>query len=61
MICGLETPTEGKIFFGDEDITNVPVENRDVGMVFQSYALYPHFTKNRILCFLWKIKKEKRN
>ncbi len=44
MICGLEMPTEGQIFFGDEDVTNVPPEHRGVGMVFQSYALYPHLT-----------------
>lgn len=59
MICGLETPTEGKIFFGDEDITNVPVENRDVGMVFQSYALYPHLTVKQNIMFPLENKKGK--
>ena len=44
MICGLEKPSEGKIFFGEDDVTNLPPENRGVGMVFQSYALYPHLT-----------------
>ena len=44
MICGLETPTEGKIFFGGEDVTHLPPELRGVGMVFQNYALYPHLT-----------------
>ena len=44
MICGLEKPTEGKIFFGEDDVTELPPENRGVGMVFQSYALYPHLT-----------------
>ena len=44
MICGLEKPTSGKIFFGDDDVTALPPENRGVGMVFQSYALYPHLT-----------------
>ena len=44
MICGLEKPTEGKIFFGDDDVTDLPSENRGVGMVFQNYALYPHMT-----------------
>ena len=39
MICGLEKPTSGKIFFGDDDVTDLPPENRGVGMVFQSYAL----------------------
>ena len=44
MICGLEKPSSGKIFFGDDDGTELPPENRGVGMVFQSYALYPHLT-----------------
>ena len=44
MICGLETPSEGKIFFGGEDVTALPPERRGVGMVFQNYALYPHLT-----------------
>lgn len=44
MICGLEKPTEGRIFFGDEDVTDLPPELRGVGMVFQNYALYPHLT-----------------
>ena len=44
LISGLETPTEGKIFFGDEDVTDLPPEKRGVGLVFQSYALYPHLT-----------------
>ncbi len=42
LISGLETPTEGKIFFGDDDVTDLPAENRGVGLVFQNYALYPH-------------------
>ena len=44
MICGLETPTSGQIFFGQEDVTAAPPELRGVGMVFQNYALYPHLT-----------------
>ena len=44
MICGLEKPTTGRIFFGDEDVTDLPPELRGVGMVFQNYALYPHLT-----------------
>ncbi len=51
MICGLEEPTEGQIYFGDQDMTNVPVEKRDVGMVFQSYALYPHLTVKKNILF----------
>lgn len=51
MICGLENPSEGSIYFGDEDITEVPVENRGVGMVFQSYALYPHLSVRKNILF----------
>ena len=44
MICGLETPTEGQVFFGENDVTDLAAEHRGVGMVFQNYALYPHLT-----------------
>ena len=44
MICGLQAPTSGKIFFGGKDVTQLPTENRGVGLVFQNYALYPHMT-----------------
>jgi ABC-type sugar transport system ATPase subunit len=44
MIAGLEMPTSGEIYFGDETYTNVPPGKRNIGMVFQSYALYPHMT-----------------
>lgn len=42
LISGLEKPTSGKIIFGDDDVTDLPPENRGVGLVFQNYALYPH-------------------
>ena len=51
MLCGLLTPTEGKIYFGDDDVTNVSPENRGVGMVFQNYALYPHLTVRQNIRF----------
>lgn len=51
MICGLETPTKGKIFFGDQDVTDIPSEKRGVGLVFQNYALYPHLTVKQIIKF----------
>ena len=51
MICGLEKPTEGRIFFGEDDVTDLPPENRGVGMVFQSYALYPHLTVRQNIRF----------
>ena len=51
LICGLEKPTSGKIFFGDDDVTNLPPENRGVGLVFQNYALYPHLTVRQNILF----------
>jgi ABC-type sugar transport system ATPase subunit len=44
MIAGLELPTEGRIFIGDRDVTTMSPADRDIAMVFQSYALYPHLT-----------------
>lgn len=44
MIAGLHKPTDGHIWFGDEDVTNVAPENRGIGLVFQNYALYPHLS-----------------
>ena len=44
MIAGLEVPTSGEILIGDEDVTRMPTSARDVSMVFQSYALFPHMT-----------------
>ncbi len=51
MICGLQAPTKGKIFFGDKDVTTLPAEKRGVGMVFQNYALYPHLTVEKNILF----------
>ena len=51
LICGLEPPTDGKIFFGDDDVTRLPPENRGVGLVFQNYALYPHLTVRENILF----------
>ena len=42
MVAGLESPTTGKVFIGDRDVTALEPQDRDVSMVFQSYALYPH-------------------
>ncbi|HUF54835.1 MAG TPA: sn-glycerol-3-phosphate ABC transporter ATP-binding protein UgpC [Dehalococcoidia bacterium] len=44
MLAGLEEITEGTIRIGDRDVTHVPAKDRDIAMVFQSYALYPHMT-----------------
>ncbi len=51
MICGLEEPTEGKILFGEDDVTELPPEHRGVGVVFQNYALYPHLTVRQNIIF----------
>ena len=51
LISGLEAPTAGQIFFGDRDVTRVSVMERGVGMVFQSYALYPHLSVFRNIRF----------
>ena len=47
MLAGLEEVNEGKIFIGDRDITHIPPKDRDIAMVFQNYALYPHMTRGR--------------
>lgn len=44
MLAGLELPTEGTVTFDDDDVTTVPAAERDIAMVFQNYALYPHMT-----------------
>ena len=51
MISGLQKPTSGKIFFGDEDVTELSPENRGIGLVFQNYALYPHMTVKQNILF----------
>ena len=51
LLSGLLTPTGGKIFFGDDDVTHVPPEQRGVGLVFQNYALYPHLTVKQNISF----------
>lgn len=51
MIAGLHEPTDGKIWFGDRDVTEIPPENRGIGLVFQNYALYPHFTVRQNITF----------
>ena len=51
MISGLQKPTGGKIFFGDDDVTELTTEKRGVGLVFQNYALYPHMTVKQNILF----------
>ena len=51
MISGLQKPTSGKIFFGDDDVTTLATESRGIGLVFQNYALYPHMTVKQNIMF----------
>lgn len=51
LISGLQKPTSGKIFFGEDDVTDLPPENRGIGLVFQNYALYPHLTVKQNILF----------
>jgi multiple sugar transport system ATP-binding protein len=51
LIAGLLKPTAGSIYFGDEDVTNMPPEKRGIGLVFQNYALYPHMTVRQNIMF----------
>ena len=44
MISGLQIPTSGEVWFGDQEVTNLSPEKRGIGLVFQNYALYPHMT-----------------
>ncbi|MDR2661012.1 MAG: ABC transporter ATP-binding protein, partial [Lactobacillaceae bacterium] len=64
MIAGLLSPTEGKILFGDNDVTNLGVSQRNIGMVFQNYALYPNMSVRQNIGFplkIAKVPKEERN
>jgi multiple sugar transport system ATP-binding protein len=57
MVAGLETVDSGRIRIGDRDVTNVDPKDRDVAMVFQNYALYPHMTVAQNMGFAMKIAK----
>ena len=51
MVAGLETPTSGTIWIGDRVVNDVSPANRDIAMVFQNYALYPHMNVERNIGF----------
>jgi multiple sugar transport system ATP-binding protein len=55
MLAGLEEVNEGNIFIGDRDVTDIPPKDRDIAMVFQNYALYPHMTVAENMGFALKI------
>src|SRR5918997_1265897 len=56
MLAGLEDVDEGAIQIGGKDVTNVPPKGRDIAMVFQSYALYPHMTVAENMGFALKLR-----
>ncbi len=58
MIAGLEDITEGECFIGDKLVNDVPPKDRDIAMVFQNYALYPHMTVYENMAFSLKLKKK---
>ena len=60
MIAGLEEITEGELFIGDRLVNDVAPKDRDIAMVFQNYALYPHMTVYGNLAFALKLRKEKK-
>ncbi len=57
IMSGLEVPTEGRVFLGDHDVTDLPPRSRDIAMVFQSYALYPHFNVEQNIGYPLRIRK----
>jgi multiple sugar transport system ATP-binding protein len=57
MIAGLEECTDGAVWIGDRDVTEMPPQKRDIAMVFQDYALYPHMTVRENLAYGLKLKK----
>ena len=56
MVAGLELPTSGTIAIGGRDVTTLPPKDRDIAMVFQNYALYPHMTVRENLSFALKLR-----
>jgi multiple sugar transport system ATP-binding protein len=61
MLAGLLEPTSGRILLDDDDITTAPARRRDVAMVFQSYALYPHLSVAKNLAFPLRVKKMRKS
>ena len=57
MLAGILPVTGGKIYFDDDDVTNMPPEKRGIGLVFQNYALYPHMTVLQNICFPLEVQK----
>lgn len=61
MLCGIIPVSQGQIFFDDKDVTKLPPDQRNIGMVFQNYALYPHMTVAENIAFPLEIQKVKKD
>ena len=61
MLCGIIPVSQGQIFFDDKDVTKLPPDKRNIGMVFQNYALYPHMTVAENIAFPLEIQKVKKD
>ena len=61
MLAGLEEVTTGQIYIGDRRVTNLPPKDRDIAMVFQSYALYPHMSVYENMAFSLKLQGKRKN
>lgn len=57
VVAGLETPDEGTVYYDDQDMSEVKPRDRGIGMVFQSYALYPHMKGEGNLAFFFRVRK----
>ncbi len=61
MLCGIIPVSQGQIYFDDKDVTKLPPDQRNIGMVFQNYALYPHMTVAENIAFPLEIQKVKKD
>lgn len=61
IIAGLETPDSGRVVIDGEDVTDLPPKDRDIAMVFQNYALYPHMKVYDIIAFPLRLRKYPKN
>ncbi len=57
-VCGIHRMDGGRLLFGERDVTTVPSQQRNVGVVFQNYALYPHMTVHENIAFPLKVRRE---
>ena len=57
MLAGLEQPTEGRILFGDDDVTNLTARKRNIGLIFQDYSIFPHMSPRQNLEFGLRVRK----